>query len=105
MQDYLKNSKSGFLESESYFQSLIGGARYIELMDANQISKVYEHYQMNRNEFTRVLINKNWDIQTPPPEKSARDIAFEIADKETQVLSKQYIDAINAYIKTAKAEA
>lgn len=102
LQDYLKNSNSGFLESESYFQSLIGGARYIELMDADQISRVYEHYQMNRNEFKRELINKKWNIQPPPPEKSTHDIAFEIADKETLVLSKQYIDAINAYIKTAK---
>lgn len=102
LQDYLKNSNSGFLESESYFQSLIGGARYIKLMDADQISRVYEYYQQNRNEFTRELIDKKWNIQPSPPEKSADDIAFEIADKETQVLSKQYIDAINAYIKTAK---
>lgn len=102
LQDYLKNSNSGFLESESYFQSLIGGAHYIKLMDADQISRVYEHYQMNRNEFKRELINKKWNIQPPPPEKSAHDLAFEIADKETLVLSKQYIDAINAYIKTAK---
>lgn len=103
LQDYLKNSNSGFLESESYFQSLIGDARYIKLMDADETSKLYDYFKADRAEFKRVFIDKKWVIEQPKPEKSAHDLAFEIVDKETQVLSKQYIDAISAYIKTAKS--